>query len=443
LFRRIFVANRGEVAARVARTCRRMGIEVVAGVTTPDEGLGWLDEATVTAPLGGRNGYRDADAVLAAARAHRCTALHPGWGFLAENAEFATRCEAERIRFVGPGPAAIRAMGDKAVARATFAALGVPGIPGSDGVVATAPDALREAGRIGYPVLLKAVAGGGGRGMRRVATAADLPGAFAEAAAESLSAFGDGSLYVERLIERGRHVEFQILGDRHGGALHLGERECSVQRRHQKLVEESPSPVVTGAQRAEVGGRLAAACARLGYHGAGTVEMLRDEAGNLWFMEMNTRLQVEHPVTEMVTGVDLVELQLRVAANERVRPQLAMRGHAVEARVNAEDVAAGFRGAPGRVARLRLPGGDGVRVDTHLREGDTISPHYDSMIAKVIAWGPDRATAIARLDGALGALVVEGVPSTAPFIRRILADHRFKAGDYDTSLVERVQAEAP
>ena len=435
MFRRVLIANRGEVAARVARTCRRMGIHAVVAVSEPDRKLAWLADVEV-APIGGRQAYLDADAILAAARAFRCAALHPGWGFLSENALFATRCEAERVTFIGPTPAAIRAMGDKSVARATMGRLGLPLISGSDGPVASAAEARRVAGELGYPVLLKARSGGGGRGMRRVHAPEQIDEAYASAFTEAESAFGDGALYVERLIERGRHIEFQILGDRHGNVMHLGERECSVQRRHQKLLEESPSPALSPAQRAEMGARVAAACKAAGYHGAGTIEMLRDAAGHLYFMEMNTRLQVEHPVTEMVTGLDLVELQLRVAANEVVRPSVTMTGHAIECRVNAEDPTQDFRPAPGRVSRLVLPEGEGIRVDTHLREGDAISPHYDSMIAKVIVHGADRADAIAKMEAALLATVVDGVPTTIPLQLRILRSAQFRSGTYDTGLLD-------
>ena len=440
MFRRILIANRGEVATRVLRTCKRLGIEVVAAVADPDADLQWLAEVDAVARIGGPRAYLDADAIIAAAREHRCSAVHPGWGFLSENTRFATRCEAARITFIGPTPSAIRRMGDKAVAKATMKALGLPLIPGSDGALSDVAEAARVAEQVGYPVLLKARSGGGGRGMRRVYAPDQLAPAFFEATAEAESAFGDGALYLEKLIEAGRHIEFQIMGDKHGNLVHLGERECSVQRRHQKLLEESPSPAVTSAQRLQVGAMVADACRRAGYHGAGTVEMLRDEAGNLYFMEMNTRLQVEHPVTEMVTGLDLVELQLRVACNEVVRPAYAATGHAIECRINAEDPDQDFRPAPGRVSALVLPVGDGVRVETHLRGGDTISPQYDSMIAKVIVHAADRPGAIAAMDAALSAMRVEGVPTTIALHRRILADARFRSGSYDTSFLPALLA---
>lgn len=438
MFRRILIANRGEVAARVLRTCRRLGIEVVACATDPDADLAWLVEADAVARVGGRTGYLDMDALLAAARAHSCSALHPGWGFLSENALFATRCEAERVRFIGPTPAAIRAMGDKSVAKDTMKRMGLPLIPGSDGPVADAAEARRIADAIGYPVLLKARSGGGGRGMRRVGSADEVEAAFSQASVEAHSAFGDGALYLEKLIERGRHIEFQVMGDTYGNLVCLGERECSVQRRHQKLIEESPSPGVSPETRAAMSARVAEACARAGYIGAGTVEMLRDEAGNLYFMEMNTRLQVEHPVTEMVTGVDLVEQQLRVAAHQRLALAPVASGHAIECRINAEDPDRGFQPAPGRVNVLEFPTGDGIRVDTHLRAGDVISPHYDSLIAKIITHGPDRASAISRMEAALRATRVDGVPTTIPLHLRVLANAEFRAGTYDTGLLDRL-----
>ncbi len=449
MFRRVFIANRGEVAARVASTCKRLGIGVVAGVSEPDADLQWLrPEAGLVdavAILGGRQSYLDADAILAAARGHQCSALHPGWGFLSENARFATRCEIERITFIGPTPAAIRAMGDKSVAKDTMRKLGLPTIPGSDGPVADASEASSLAQAMGYPVLLKARSGGGGRGMRRVYQPSELESAFSQASAEALSAFGDGALYLEKLIEGGRHIEFQVLGDAFGNVVCLGERECSVQRRHQKLVEESPSPGVTPERRGAMMAKISAACARAGYRGAGTVEMLMDRDGSLYFMEMNTRLQVEHPVTELCTGVDLVEWQLRVAAGEAlpagwIKDGVPARGHAVECRINAEDPSLGFKPAPGRVSGLALPAAPALparlRVDTHLHQGDSISPHYDSLIAKLIAWAPDRASALAAMDGALAGLTVTGVPTTASLHRQVLADPRFASGAYDTSLLD-------
>ncbi len=438
MFRRILVANRGEVAARVLRTCQRLGVEAVAVTTDADSDLSWLAEASRVEAIGGRRAYLDADALLDAARRARCAAVHPGWGFLSENASFAARCEAEGLAFIGPRPLSIRQMGDKAVARETMARLGLSPIPGSDGVVPDVGAAAQLAAGMGYPVLLKALAGGGGRGMRRVFSADELGPAFADASAEAASAFGDGGLYLEKLIVRGKHVELQVMGDGAGRVEVLGARECSVQRRHQKLIEESPPPGVDGGELAAVAAKARAALAALRYRGAGTVEMLQDEHGRLWFMEMNTRLQVEHTVTEAVTGLDLVEWQLRVACNEGLGalPAVEPCGHAIECRVNAEDVFAGFRPCPGVLTRLELPVGPGVRVDTHLAAGDRISPHYDSMIAKVIASGPTREAALDRMDAALAAMVVEGVETTIPLHRAILRHPTFRAGAHDTRFVD-------
>ena len=442
VFRRILVANRGEVAARVIRTCKRLGVQVVAVATDADADLSYLRQADAVVGLGDRRAYLDPVALVAAAEAQRCSAVHPGWGFLSENPTFAAMCEAARITFIGPSSASMRRMADKAEARRTMAALGVAPVPGTDGALADVAAARREAERIGLPVLLKAVAGGGGRGMRRVHALDQVGPAFAEASAEAIGAFGDGRMYMERLIERGRHIELQILADGQR-ALVLGERECSVQRRHQKLIEETPSPVVTPAQRAAIFETVQRAVTGLRYRGAGTIEMLLDETGQLWFMEMNTRLQVEHTVTELVTGLDLVEWQLRIAANQDLPADLLsapVGGHAIECRINAEEVAQGFRPTPGPLTTLRLPEGEGIRVDTHLAQGDRVSPHYDSMIAKVIAHGADRTQAIARMDAALAAMVVRGVPTTIDLHRAVLAHPRFVAGDYDTAFLEAAMA---
>ena len=450
MFRRVLIANRGEVAARVLRTCQRMGIETVAVFSEPDRDLSYLAQATEAVCIGDRRAYLDQDAIIGAALATACSAVHPGWGFLAENPTFAARCEAARVTFVGPRSGSMRLMADKAAARATMKRLGVAPIPGTDGIVADVDQAAEAAEALGYPVLLKALAGGGGRGMRRVERREDLAAAFQEAAAEAGSAFGNGALYLEKLIERGRHIELQVFGGPGLAgapqAVVLGERDCSIQRRHQKLIEETPSPSLDSSVRRSVAAAAAEACRALGYRGAGTIEMLADADGHLWFMEMNTRLQVEHTITEAITGVDLVEWQLRVAANQRLpeepRPGEpshlpAPSGHAIECRINAEDPRKGFRPEPGRVSRLRLPEGEGIRVDTHLADGDRVSPHYDSMIAKVIATGPDRQAAISRMDAALARLEVDGLPTTAELHRRILAHPVFQAGTYDNGFLER------
>ena len=437
MFRKLLIANRGEVAVRVLHACKAMGIQTVAVATAPDLDLGWLNEADEVVRIGGRRGYLDQDALLEACRRSGATALHPGWGFLAENAAFSARCQALGITFVGPGSRVIRQMGDKVQARVTAQAQDMPLIPGSPGALEDLHAASREAQRIGFPVLLKASAGGGGRGMRAVRAADQLKDAWNSATAEAIGAFGNGEMYMEKLIEGGRHIEFQVLADRFGRAHHLFERECSIQRRHQKLLEEAPSPAVTETLRREMGERVAAMAAGVGYLGAGTVEMLRDADGHLYFMEMNTRLQVEHPVTEMITGWDLVGWQLKIAANHGLPPEgPGMRGHAIEARINAEDPEQDFRPSPGRLKELKLPQGHGLRVETHLRPGDSISPAYDSMVCKLVAWGETRDEAIQKLDDALSQTVIEGVQTTVGLHRRILAHKGFRSGDYDTTTLE-------
>jgi|AMFO01.1.fsa_nt_gi Biotin carboxylase len=449
MFRRVLVANRGEVAARVIRTLRRLGIGAVAVASEADRELSYLAEAdevvVLHSPLGPR-AYLDQDALLDAARVTGCTALHPGWGFLAENAVFAARCESRGLTFVGPRSSTIRRMGDKALARETMRARGMGPIPGSDGPVPDAATARRVADRLGYPVLLKAVSGGGGRGMRRVEGGEGIEAAFDEASAEAASAFGDGTMYLEKLVEHARHVEVQVMGA-WDGVQHLFERDCSVQRRNQKLIEEAPCPVLDRDTARAVCERAARALSpdargHGGYLGAGTVESLLAPDGETYFMEANTRLQVEHTVTEMLTGLDLVELQLKAAANHPLaelfgEPPRA-EGHAIECRINAEDAWADFRPVPGRIERLVLPEGEGVRVDTHLAQGDRIPPHYDSMIAKVVAHGRDRDEAIARMDRALSEMVVDGVPTTIPLHRRILAHADFRAARIHTRWLESV-----
>jgi acetyl-CoA carboxylase biotin carboxylase subunit len=437
MFKRLLIANRGEVAVRVMRTAQRMGIEVVA-LTTPDEReLEWLKSADEVVCLGSSKSYLNQDEILEVARMTRCSAIHPGWGFLSENSTFATRCQAAGFTFVGPRPALVRRMGDKVQARETMSALGLGPIPGSEGSVKTPAHAREWARRIGYPVLLKAASGGGGRGMRKVYEESQLEQAFSSATSESEASFGDGTLYMEKLIEGGRHIEFQVVGDNWGRVMVLGERECSIQRRHQKLLEETPSPAVSEEYRVEVSNKIANALTKAGYTSAGTVEMLRDPAGNLYFMELNTRLQVEHPVTEMVCGLDLVELQLRVAANEPLNIEAVKpSGHAIEVRINAEDPDRDYAPTPGKVTKLTLPSGEGIRVETYLSEGDTISPHFDSMIAKVIAHGKSRKEAIERLENALSNMVVEGVSTTIALQKKILASESFRAGDYNTSTLE-------
>jgi acetyl-CoA carboxylase biotin carboxylase subunit len=440
MFHRILIANRGEVAARVQHTCTKMGITPVLITTDADETLGVVQDADEVVHIGGVRSYLDLDAVLEAGTGNTCTAVHPGWGFLSENPTFAARCEAAGMTFIGPRSSTMRLMADKAIARETMAGLGLPTIPGSSGLVRSIEHAEEEASSIGYPVLLKAVSGGGGRGMRIVRSADQIGMAFEEASAEALGAFGDDRLYLEKLIENGRHIEFQVVGDGQRVQV-LGERECSIQRRHQKLLEETPSPGLAGKSgdlaRTETAEKVRAACEALAYRGAGTIEMLLDAQGNLYFMEMNTRLQVEHTVTEEVTGVDLVEAQIRVAANERLADLNPPTGCAIQCRINAEDVSQDFRPSPGQISRFEVPTGEGIRVDTHLQVGDTISPHYDSMIAKVIASGPDRNVAIARMRTALDSFIIEGVPTTISLHRALMDHPGFIDGNTDTGFLER------
>jgi acetyl-CoA carboxylase biotin carboxylase subunit len=445
MFRSVLVANRGEIALRIIRALRELKIRSVAVYSEADRSSPHLSEADATVAIGGprsSESYLDMEAILAAAEKHECQAVHPGFGFLAENALFAELCHQAKVTFIGPSPAAIRRMGVKAAARETMRAAGLEPIPGSRGVVGSIEEAAEAAKGIGYPVLLKASAGGGGRGMRVAEDAAGLASAFKEARMEAEKAFGDGSLYLEHFVRGGRHIEFQILADVFGNAVCLGERECSVQRNHQKLIEEAPSPVISPELRASMGERVARAVARIGYVNAGTVEFLRDPEGNLYFMEMNTRLQVEHPVTEMVTGFDIVKEQIAIAANcpLSIRPEdVKVTGHAIEARINAEDPDAGFKPNPGKVERFDPPPAvDGVRIDTHVREGYVVPPFYDSMIAKLIVHGPDRPAAVRKLLEALGRFTIEGVKTTIPFHREVLSGEEFQSGRYDTGLVKRL-----
>ncbi len=444
MFRRLLVANRGEVAARVLRACREMGIQSVAVHSTADADsphLRLADRTVCIGPGPAAGSYLNMDAILQAAAQTECQALHPGFGFLAENALFAARVKHQQIAWVGPPPRVIALMGDKAQARRAMQAAGMPTIPGTEGVLADVDAARRAAAEVGYPVLLKATAGGGGRGMRRCANEAELERNFVEASMEAEKAFANPGLYLEKVLVGARHIEFQILADSFGTAIHLGERECSVQRRHQKLLEEAPSTAIDEKVRDTMGRRAAQAAAAVGYTSAGTMELLRDRDGSLYFMEMNTRLQVEHPVTEMTTGVDIVRQQILVAANHHLelrQDEVRHQGHAIEMRINAEDPERDFRPDPGQVTVFEPPAGDGVRVDTHLKAGYRIPPFYDSMIAKLIVHAADRDAAIASGERALAAFKVEGVATTIPLHRRILAENDFRAGRYDTLWLERL-----
>ena len=439
MFKRVLIANRGEVAVRIVRACRELGVDAVAVYSTADREslhVRLADRAVHIGPPLPADSYLRIPSLVAAATTTECDAVHPGWGFLAENAAFALACEDNDLVFIGPRAETIETMGDKIAAKEAMAEAGVPLVPGSDGAVDI--DQAREvAAEVGFPVLLKASAGGGGRGMRLVQSAEELDAAYRTASSEAQSAFGDGSLYVEKAVVGARHVEIQVLGDGEGAVLTLGERDCSIQRRHQKLVEESPSPAVTPEIRAEMEGAAHRACKALRYRGAGTIEFLLDAEGGFYFIEMNTRLQVEHPVTELVTGIDLAHAQLAVAAGEGLprEGRADLRGHAIEFRINAEDPAEDFRPAPGRVSRFRPPLGPGVRVDTHVEEGYTIPPFYDSLIAKVIVWGEDREVAIARGRRALAELALEGVPTTRELALDIVSSEEFGSGDYTTSFL--------
>jgi acetyl-CoA carboxylase biotin carboxylase subunit len=445
VFRRILVANRGEIAARIVRACDALGIETVVVHSDADRDAPWLEQATATVCLGPgrpRDSYLLASAVLQAAEQTDCQALHPGYGFLAENGVFAARCEQLGLAFIGPGSAAIRCMGDKAVAKKTMAAHGLPIIPGSDGVLEDVEQARRVATRVGYPVLLKATAGGGGKGMRSCAREEDLGSAFDAASLEAQNAFGDASLYLEKLIVAGRHIEFQVLCDSFGHGVHLGERDCSIQRNHQKLIEESPSPALSEDQRQSLGCKVADALVASGYENAGTVEFLQDPDGALYFMEVNARLQVEHPVTEMVSGVDLVAEQIRIAANQRLsfdQQDVRLSGHAIEFRINAEDVEDGFRPDPGQITAFQAPQtGPGVRWDSFVREGYRIPPWYDSMIGKLIVHAGTREAAIRQAGEALESLSIEGVKTTCGLHRRVLEDPAFRKGRYDLNRLTEI-----
>ena len=436
MFRRILIANRGEVVSRIIRTCNRMGIETVVVTSSADRDLAYLSEATEVAEIGGVRSYLDMDAIIDAAKRTRCAAIHPGWGFLSENPIFAARCEAVGITFIGPSPGAMRQMADKSTARETMTKLGLFPIPGWSDKILSLENAFKAAEQIGYPLLLKAVSGGGGRGMRQVHESAQLESAFQSASAEAQSAFGDPALYAERLITGGRHIEFQVLSDGLNAVV-VGARECSMQRRHQKLLEETPSVAVTEEQYKQLSKQIEQVCVALKYRGAGTVEMLRDQDGEIWFMEMNTRLQVEHTITEELTGIDLVEQQLRIAANQPLKLSVESSGHSIQCRINAEDVSLNFRPSPGQITKLKWATGDGIRIDSHLCEGDKISPHYDSMVAKVIVHGQTRLEAIERMKYVLCETKIEGVPTTIPLHLKLLEHPQFQTGNYDTKFVER------
>jgi acetyl-CoA carboxylase biotin carboxylase subunit len=443
VFGTVLVANRGEIARRVFRACRELGLRTVAVYSEADRDAPHVADADTAVEIGpppARQSYLDIDRILAAARASGADAVHPGYGFLSENWRFAEACAQAGLTFIGPSANAIRAMGDKTEARRLMAAAGVPVLPGSPGAIADAAVAESIAAGIGFPLIIKAAGGGGGIGMAKVAKAADLAGAFATATRRAEAAFGNGAVYLERYLERPRHVEVQIFGDSAGAVVHLHERECSIQRRHQKLVEESPAPRLTAATKAGLTTAAVRGARAIGYANAGTMEFLVDAAGDFYFLEMNTRLQVEHPVTEETTGTDIVVEQLRVAAGTPLswtQEALVQRGAAIECRVYAEDPAKGFLPSPGTITRLEMPRGEGLRIESGVRAGSVVSVHYDPLLFKLVARGDDRDQAIERMAGALASCVVEGVKTTIPFVQKVMAHPDFRRGAVHTQMVEQ------
>jgi acetyl-CoA carboxylase biotin carboxylase subunit len=446
MFEKVLIANRGEIALRIICACKDMGIRTVAVYSEADRHslpARFADEAICIGPAKSSRSYLDIPAVISAAEITNVDAIHPGYGFLSENADFAEVCETSGLTFIGPKPGVMRAMGLKQRARAEMRDSGVPILPGSPGILKSLEEAQECAVEIGYPIMLKASAGGGGRGMRIVREPLELPHLLAQAQAEAAAAFSSSDVYMEKLVEAPRHIEFQILADHHGNVEVLGERECSIQRRHQKLLEEAPSVAVTPELRQRVSEGLKIAMQKIGYTNAGTIEFLMDEHGNLYFIEVNARVQVEHPVTEAITGIDIVKAQIRIAAGERLsdifETPIQFRGHAIECRINAENPDT-FAPSPGRITGLNLPGGIGVRVDTAAYTDGVIPPYYDSLVAKLITWGHDRTEAIARMRRALDMFVVEGIYTSIPLHQKVLADPEFAEGKLDTKFLERMKA---
>ena len=439
---KILIANRGEIALRILHSCEELGITTVAVHSTIDRQalhVQLADESVCIGPPPSSKSYLNIPNIISAALTRNATAIHPGYGFLAENARFAEICADHQITFIGPSPEAMRAMGDKSTAKKTMQKAGVPTVPGSPGLIESEQDALRIAAEIGYPVIIKATAGGGGRGMRLVREESEFVRMFQAAQGEAEAAFGNGGVYLEKFIERPRHIEFQILADNYGHVIHLGERDCSIQRRHQKLLEEAPSPFLSPKLRQKMGDAAIKAAKSINYTGAGTVESLVDASGNFYFMEMNTRIQVEHPVTEMITGLDLITEQIRIAQGEKLsltQSQVNLSGHAIECRINAEDPDQNFRPHPGKISGYLPPGGPGVRVDSHVYTDYEIPPYYDSLIGKLIVWAPNREMAIKRMKRALKECAITGIPTTIDFHRRILETPAFLAGDVYTNFIE-------
>ncbi len=444
MFNKILVANRGEIAVRIIRACKELGIKSVAVYSQADENslhVHMADEAICIGPAQSKDSYLNTKAIIAAAEVTGADAIHPGYGFLAENAEFAEICSECNITFIGPSPEVIRLMGDKAKAKETMRNAGVPVIPGSDGTVDNVEDGLIIAKETGFPVIMKAVAGGGGKGMRLVREESEFETAFLMARAEAEASFGNPELYIEKYIENPRHIEIQILGDNYGNILHFGERECSIQRRHQKLLEEAPSAFVTDELRKKMGETAIKGARTVKYNSAGTIEFLMDKHHNFYFMEMNTRIQVEHPVSEMISDFDLIKGQIKVAANEKLalkQEDIVFKGHAIECRINAEDPEKNFIPSPGNIDSLNFPGGPGIRVDSHIYQGYSIPPFYDSLLAKIIAYGANREEALLRMNRALEEFVVEGIKTTSAFHKFVINNERFKKGDFDTHFLDEI-----
>jgi acetyl-CoA carboxylase, biotin carboxylase subunit len=448
-FSKILIANRGEIALRIIRTCSEMGIATVAVHSTVDRQalhVQLADEAVCIGEPASSKSYLNIPNIISAAITRNAGAIHPGYGFLSENARFAEICADHQLTFIGPSPLAMRSMGDKSTAKDTMKRVGVPTIPGSEGLLENEDEALVVAAQVGYPLMIKATAGGGGRGMRLVREESDLIRLYRAAQGEAEAAFGNGGIYIEKFVERPRHVEIQILADNFGNVVHLGERDCSIQRRHQKLLEEAPSPAVTPEIRAKMGAAAIAAAKSINYTGVGTVEFLLDKQGNFYFMEMNTRIQVEHPVTEMITGIDLIAEQIRIAQGYPLsftQEQVTIKGHSIECRVNAEDPEHNFRPHPGKISGYLAPGGPGVRMDSHIYTDYEIPPYYDSLIGKLIVWGVDRDMAIKRMKRALRECAITGVPTTINFHQRVLENPAFLAGEVYTNFIEEMMSDDP
>lgn len=443
MFNKVLIANRGEIAVRIIRACRELGVKTAAVYSTADKSAlhaRIADEAVCIGPAATKDSYLNEKAIFAACEITGADAIHPGFGFLSENAAFARNCEKCGINFIGPSPESIEMLGDKAAAKKAMKAAGVPVIPGSDGAVPTMEEAKRLAKEIGYPLMVKASAGGGGRGIRLVEMEEDLENAVLAAKKEALDFFGDDSIYMEKYIVNPKHIEFQILADKYGNVVHLGERDCSMQRRNQKVLEETPSAIMTPELREKMGAAAVSAAKVCGYYNAGTIEFLVDKDKNFYFMEMNTRIQVEHPITEAVTGIDLVKAQMRIASGEKLpysQNEIGFRGHSIECRINAESPEYGFRPCPGRISSLYIPGGPGIRIDSAAYQGYKIPPYYDSMIAKLIVHAPTREEAIAKMKWALAEFIVEGVDTNIDFQLGLIRDESFESGKYDIGYLER------